>query len=354
MIKLKNKIIHIDIDAFYASVEELDNPSLKGKPLAVGGLSDRGIVATVNYPARRYGIHSAMPIFMARALCPSLIVVKSNREKYLKKSKEVFNIIADYSRNMEKVSIDECYIDLSHSNEPVNLAMDLKRRILKETGLTVSMGLSYNKFLAKIASDWKKPDGFMIISDSDMPEILYKLDINKVHGLGEMSQEKLRKIGINTIEDLMGLKEDFLFDLFGKMGIEIYERIRGIDRREVIPDRTRKSMGVERTFLETNNKKELNSYLDKYSKELAEDLKKYNLGFKTLTLKLKTHDFKTSTHSKTYSTTIKSYEDILEKSKALFKENYTEKKLRLMGISASNLVDLDTIQLSFKDIKNPD
>ncbi|CDZ74616.1 DNA polymerase IV [Peptoniphilus sp. ING2-D1G] len=347
---MKNNIIHIDIDAFFAQVEEIDNPSLKGKAVAVGGLSNRGIITTANYEARKYGIHSAMPIFIAKNLCPHLIMVESNMAKYKKKSQEVFSIVDKISKVVERVSIDECYVDIAHLKNPVDEVFALKGRIYEQTGLTVSIGMSYNKFLAKIASDWNKPNGFMIIVRDDMPEILYKLDIKKVHGLGEISQNKLRNIGVNTVEDLMELSEELLEDMFGKLGLEIYERIRGNDNRVVKPDRIRKSLGVERTFLDTGDKKLLLEYLEKYSKRLYEDLKKSNLGFRTLSIKFKNSNFKVSTHSKTFSYTIKDYDEILSLSNSMFNEHYDNKKLRLMGLTASNLVNLDVLQLSFDDL----
>lgn len=347
---MKRNIVHIDIDAFYASVEEAENKNLIGKPVAVGGVSNRSIIATVNYKARRYGLHSAMPIFMAKSLCPDLIIVKSDMKKYREKSKEIFGLIKTFSSNIEKVSIDECYLDISDEKDPVGFLYKLKDEIYKKFKLTVSIGLSYNKFLAKIASDWNKPDGFMIISESDVPEILYDLDIKKINGIGKKSQTKLRNVGINTVEDLIKLDEDFLVDMFGKMGSEIYLRIRGIDNRVVQTQRIRKSMGVERTFLDTNDEEVLKGYLKNYSRELSDDLLKEDLAFKTLTLKFKDTDFKTRTSSKSFLNPIKDYEDIYKESLELFEQNYNKKKLRLMGISASNLVDFDIFQLSFKDL----
>ncbi|RVU54317.1 DNA polymerase IV [Anaerosphaera multitolerans] len=348
----RNNIIHVDIDAFYASVEELDNPALIGKPMCVGGLSERSIITTANYEARKYGIHSAMPVFMAKQLCSDLIIVPMRRARYVEKSKEVFNIIQKYSDIVEKVSIDEAYIDITGKKaEPVDIIYSLKKDIKDSTGLTISAGLSYNKFLAKLASDWNKPNGMMIITKSDIPDILMPLDINKVHGLGKKSQEKLRDIGINTIEELLSLSEEFLFEMFGKMGIEVYHRIRGIDKRKVEPDRVRKSMGVERTFLDTNDTNTLTEYIKNFSKELSEDLKAKNLGFNTITLKLKKSNFKTTTHSKTFTYTIKDFEEIYDISMKIFNEEYTGEKLRLVGISASNLVDLNFEQLSFYNLK---
>lgn len=345
---MRNNIIHVDIDAFYASVEELDNESLKSHPVVVGGLSDNSIITTANYEARKYGIHSAMPIFMAKNLCPDLIIVPLRRKRYLEKSKEVFQVLEKYSDKIEKVSIDEAYLDISNNKkEPVEIVYSIMQRVKKETGLTVSIGLSYNKFLAKIASDWNKPQGMMIITKSEVPDILLNLDINKVHGIGAKSEKKLKNIGINTVEDLLQLSEEFLRENFGKMGHELYERIRGNDKREVIPFRERKSLGVERTFKNTKDIEKLLSYIDRFSKELSEDLSKKNLGFNTLTIKIKSANFEVTTKSKTFESTIIEYEDIKRIAKDLFLEIYTKENLRLVGVSASNLVDLDAVQLSF-------
>lgn len=345
---MRNNIIHVDIDAFYASVEELDNPSLIGKPMCVGGLSDRSIITTANYEARKYGIHSAMPVFMAKQLCSDLIIMPMRRSLYVEKSKEVFKIISKYSSIVEKVSIDESYLDISkNKHKPVDIIYALKADIKKNTGLTVSAGLSYNKFLAKLASDWNKPNGLMIITKSDIPDILKPLDINNVHGLGQKSQQKLRALGINTIEELLALPEDFLVEMFGKMGSEIYQRIRGIDNRKVEPNRVRKSMAVERTFLDTNDADLLREYIKIYAIELSKDLNEKNLGFYTITLKLKNSNFKTTTHSKTFPHVIRTFDEIYEISLKIFDEQYTGEKLRLAGISASNLTDLNYEQLSF-------
>lgn len=345
---MKNNIIHVDIDAFYASVEELDNKDLKNHPVVVGGLFDGAIVTTANYEARKYGIHSAMPIFMAKNLCKDLIVVPVRRERYLEKSKEVFNILSTYSKIIEKVSIDECYLDVSNSNrDSVEIVKSIMREVREKTGLSVSVGLSYNKFLAKVASDWNKPQGMKIISKEDVPNILLDLDISKVHGIGSKSEKKLKNIGINTVEDLLQLSEEFLTENFGKMGHELYERIRGIDNRKVTSHRERKSIGVERTFKSTRDKKVLHNYIDRFSRELSIDLKNKNLGFNTLTVKMKNSDFESTTKSKTLEHTIMSYEDIYRLSLELFEEVYKNESLRLIGVAASNLVDLNIIQLSF-------
>ena len=241
-------IVHVDLDAFYASCEELDNISLRGKALAVAGKSDRAIITTANYKAREYGIHSAMPVFIAKNLCENLIIVPMRRKRYLEKSKEVFDLLSTYTDIIEKVSIDESYLDLTDINPDYKFLKKMQDNILKKTGLSVSIGMSTNKFLAKLASDWNKPRGIKIISKDEVPDILMDLDIRKIHGIGKKSEDKLRNLGIDKVCDLYNLEEDFLINLFGKSGEDIYKRIRGIDDREVQTKIKRKSLGTERTI----------------------------------------------------------------------------------------------------------
>ena len=342
-----NKIFHIDCDAFYASCEELRNPNLKNFPMAVGGLSNKSIITTANYKAREYGIHSAMPVFIAKQLCPDLIMVKVDRKYYKKKSKEVFDIIESYSHTIEQVSIDEAYIFIDNNEDKNILAQKIQNQVLNETGIGVSIGISYNKFLAKLGSEWNKPDGFKYISEKMVPEILMPLDISKVHGIGKKSENKLRAIGINTVKDLYTLSEEFLVEMFGRFGHELFYRIRGIDKRKVEPIRDRKSMGVERTFISTSDEEQIRDYINKFSEELSQDFIKYNLGANTLTLKLKTEDFKVHTMSKTFLTLVFKKEEIEKIVLDLYENIKPDKKIRLLGISGSNLIDLNTRQLNF-------
>lgn len=340
-------IIHVDIDAFYASVEELDDNRIIGKPVVVGGKSNRGVVTTANYVARKYGIHSAMPMYMAKNLCDHLIIKPMRRDRYLEKSREVFEVLKNYTDKIERVSIDESYLDITGLGYDENIVYELQRNVFNKTGLSVSVGLSYNKFLAKLASDWNKPNGVMIIRESDIPEILFPLEIRKVHGIGRKSEEKLRNIGINKVEDLYGLSYEFLANMFKKSGEEIYNRIRGVDNREVTPNTMRKSLGTESTFEATKNKNELINYLKEFAKEVSEDLIVKEISGYTLTLKMKNEKFKVKTRSKTYDNAIYEEEDILNKSIEIFDEAYEGEKLRLIGITVSNLVDLNIRQLSF-------
>lgn len=340
-------IIHVDIDAFYASVEELDDKSIIGKPVVVGGKSNHGVVTTANYIAREYGIHSAMPMYMAKNLCDHLIIKPMRRQRYLEKSREVFEVLKTYTNKIEKVSIDESYLDISGLGYEEDIVYKLQEDVYKKTGLNVSCGLSYNKFLAKLASDWNKPRGVKIIREEDLPEILFPLDIRKVHGIGNKTEKKLRNIGINTVEDLYSLSYEFLTTMFKKSGEEIYKRIRGIDNREVTPNTVRKSLGTESTFEVTSKREELINYLKEFAREISEDLIVKEISGYTLTLKMKNENFKIKTRSKTYDETIYEEDDIFKKSLEIFEEAYNGEKLRLIGITVSNLVDLNIRQLTF-------
>lgn len=345
----KLSIIHMDMDAFYASVEEMDNPSLKGKPLIVGN-SDRGIVTTCNYEARKYGVHSAMPVFMAKKLCPHANFVPNRRERYLEISDKVFEIIYNLTDRVEKVSIDEAYIDISDIPLSSLEAVDYIRTNVKEKiGLTMSFGISYNKFLAKIASDWDKPEGLKIITEDMMPEILFPFPLEKVHGIGKKSAEKFYKIGVYTVKDLYNLDEEFLVKMLGKGGREVYNRIRGVDHREVTSKRVRKSIGSERTFVPTRDNKILYKYLDEFSRELSENLIDKNLKAKTISVKIKYDDFTNHQKSRTLPSYIDKSSDIYEISKELFSEFKRDKKIRLIGITLSNLTSSKIYQLELFD-----
>ncbi len=342
-----NNILHIDCDAFYASCEEIRNPKLKSLPVAVGGLTNKSIITTANYKAREYGLHSAMPVFIAKELCPNLILVPVDHDYYREKSNEVFDIIKTYAKDFEQVSIDEAYL-LVDNETSIDLAKKIQKEVFTKTTINVSIGISYNKFLAKLASDWNKPYGIKEISRSDMPNILLGLSISKVHGLGSQGVEKLHKIGIYTIDDLMKLDENFLIDLFGKQGIYIYNVIRGEDNREVNPIRERKSLGRERTFREnTNDIKVLYKYLEEISTKIESDLMKKDLQGKTVNLKLKRADFKTITRAITLQEPIYKTDDIYNSASDLLSEVYKGEYIRLIGISLSKLSARDSNQLTF-------
>lgn len=344
----KLNIIHVDMDAFYASVEEHDNPKLKGLPVIVGGLSDHGIVTTANYHARKYGVHSAMPIFMARKKCPHGCFISGRMGRYQEVSKQVFQVLYEFTDLVEQVSIDEAYLDISNTNiHPLIIVEKIKKRVMESTGLTMSVGISYNKFLAKLASDWNKPNGVKIIKPDMVPEILLPLPVKSVHGIGPKSAKKLNSIGIYLVEDLLRLSEEFLIELFGKSGRETYNRIRGIDPREINLNRERKSLGIERTFERgTNDKEELKRYLESFVLELATDLEHRRIHTRTITLKIKDEKFRTQTRSRTLTSHISSPKDIFEVAINLLDEININQKIRLLGVTASNLITIDLEQLT--------
>ncbi|MGL4740116.1 MAG: DNA polymerase IV [Sarcina sp.] len=334
----KRIILHIDVDAFFASVEIRDNSNLKGKPIVVGG-SDRGVVTTASYEARKYGIKSAMPLFMAKSLCSNLITVPINKGKYIQASKEIFKIFFSYTTLVEKVSIDEAYIDISDLNiDPIKFALKLKKEIKEKVGLTVSAGISYNKFLAKLASEWNKPNGIMMIKEEDANSILKNLDISKINGLGNKSIEKLNLLGIYKVKDLHKLSKSYLNNILGKFGDDIFNQIRGIDNRPVIPIHDRKSFGKEVTFNDdVIDMKILLYQLEKFSYEIETYIKTNNILFKTITIKIKTNTFETYTKSKSYNEYIGCGVDILQLSKEIFSTISLNKPLRLIGLTISNL-----------------
>lgn len=345
---MERTILHVDMDAFFASVEQKDNPSLKGKPVIVGGIGERGVVSTCSYEARKFGVHSAMPLFMARERCPIGIFLPVRYGRYKEISEEIFKIFYKITDKVEALSIDEAFLDItdtSYSGEQA--AKFIKDEVRKRLGLTLSIGISYNKFLAKLASDWNKPNGIMVIDKNMVPDILMPLSISKVFGIGKKSVEKLNNMGIFTIEDLFQLSEEYLKEIMGKMGQEIFFRIRGIDNRKVEPVRERKSVGKERTLkINTINKDDLLVYIKEFSKEVSYILKSKGCSGKTVTLKYKTGEFESHTRSRTLNEYIDSEEEIYNVVKEiLMKEEITE-EIRLIGLSVSSLKDGEIQQLS--------
>lgn len=349
---MANRIIfHVDMDAFFASVEELDNPNLKKYPVIVAGSSDRGVVTTANYPARKYGLHSAMPVFMAKKLCPHVVIVPVRKHRYSEMSKKIYSILNEFTPLTEMVSLDEAYMDMTKfTDDPFLTAENIQNRVFIETGLTMSIGISFNKFLAKIASDWNKPNGIKEINENMIPDILLDLPLRKVHGLGNVSIKKFNNIGVYSVEDLYKLSEEFLVEFLGTHGTEIYNRIRGIDNRLVMPYQERKSIGTESTFSsDISNLDELESIMDEYSKEITALLIKKGFMTKTLTVKLKDSDFKSKSRSETFIEYTDDIDTISIKARQLLKSLFTEANYRLMGLTASNLIDNTFKQLSLFD-----
>ena len=346
---MENNILHVDMDAFFASVEQRDNPELRGKPVIVGGMSERGVVSTCSYEARKYGVHSAMPIFMAKEKCPNGIFVSGRYGRYTKVSQDIFRILNDITPIIEQVSIDEGYIDISESKfrNGMETARYIKNRVFREVGLTISVGISYNKFLAKLASDWNKPNGIKEISRDMVPEILLPLPLSKIHGLGKVSVGKLNNMGIYYVRDLYKMPKDFYIEYLGKNGLEIYERIRGIDNRKIETVRERKSVGKERTLkFDTDNKEELLEYIREFSYEIESILNRKNVMGKTITLKFKTKDFENHTRSRTLNYYVSTQKEIYNAAKEMLESEELHQSLRLIGVSISSFKETEIEQMT--------
>ncbi|GLC31934.1 DNA polymerase IV [Clostridium omnivorum] len=342
-------IMHVDMDAFFASVEVVDNPKLKGKPVMVGGTTERGVVSTCSYEARVFGVRSAMPVFMAKARCPEGIFLPVRYERYKEVSNVIFSILHEITPYVEPLSIDEAYLDITDVNDkPIEVAKFIKNKVKKETGLTISIGISYNKFLAKLASDWNKPNGLKIITEGMMPKILFPLPVRNVYGLGQKSAKKLNDIGVFTIEELYKLPKELLIEFFGKYGSEIYDRIRGIDKRKVEISRERKSIGRETTLrTDTEDKEELKEYIWEFAVDISETMHNKNVSSKSITIKIKTASFVNHTRSKTLNYYIDNAEEIYKEACSIIDELKLDEKIRLIGLSVSSLKENKIEQLSF-------
>ncbi|SHI51729.1 DNA polymerase-4 [Dethiosulfatibacter aminovorans DSM 17477] len=349
---MKKKILHVDLDAFFASVEQLDNPKLKGKPVIVGGTSKRGVVATCSYEARKYGVHSAMSSVMAHKLCPNGIFVRGHMERYKEISSQVFEILHEVTDSIQQMSIDEAYLDITDLDEdPHDIAVWIKEEVKNRIGITISIGISYNKFLAKLASDWNKPDGIFKITEEDIPDILIPLPVLKVHGLGKKTAAKLNNIGIFTIGDLLQYDIKSLSYIFGQSRAEeIYNRIRGIDNRSIKVTSIRKSYGRETTFSEdTKDREYIREVLDIYLLKITDRLKKSNKLAKTVTVKIKYEDFEQITRSHSLTSYTSSYDLFKEAMDLVLDGVELKKKVRLAGVSLSNISDSEHYQMSIFD-----
>jgi len=346
-----SKIIHVDMDAFFAAVEQVDNPSLKGKPVMVGGAEDRGVVCTASYEARKYGVHSAMPGFIAKQKCPNGIFLPVRHSRYREVSRKIFDILYNITDLVEPLSIDESYIDVTDVEKtPLEIAQYIKDEVMKTTGLTISVGISYNKFLAKLASDWNKPDGIKVITKEMIPDLLKPLKIRKVYGIGKKSADRLNKIGIFTVEDLLKLPREYMIDFFGKYGVEVYDRIRGIDNRLVKPSREVKSVGRETTLEEdTKDRELLKISLAYFAEDISLSLKKRAIYGKTITVKIKTSKFEVHTRSKTIDRYIREENDIYEVACEILKEIELYGGIRLIGLTVSNFSDEIVEQINMFD-----
>lgn len=336
------KIIHIDMDAFYASVEQMDNPDLRGKPIAVGGSENRGVVAAASYEARKFGVRSAISGVLAKKNCPELIFVKPRFDRYKEISKKIHTIFHEYTDLVEPLSLDEAYLDVTHNKKgnpsATILAQEIRTRILNEVGLTASAGISVNKFIAKIASDYNKPNGQKTVNPDEVMSFLEELPIRKFYGVGKVTTEKMYQLGIFTGLELKSKTLEFLSTHFGKSGAFYYHVVRGIHDSEVKPDRITKSVAAEHTF-DTNLSSEIFmlEQLEKIATSLERRLKKQNIAGKTVTLKIKYSDFSQQTRSKTVPYFIADKGLILENVKELLYQERMKDSVRLLGISLSNL-----------------
>ncbi|NBB78656.1 MAG: DNA polymerase IV [Verrucomicrobia bacterium] len=297
--KASRRIIHIDMDCFYAAVEMHERPELIDKPLAVGGASGRGVLTTCNYPARKYGIRSAMPVFQAKQLCPQLIILPVRSELYRATSRQVRAIFARYTELIEPLSLDEAYLDVSHLKKPgAEIAREIREAIANETGLTASAGIGPNKLVAKIASDWNKPDGQCLVAPSRVDDFMRTLPVRKIWGVGPKSAARMAEHRIETCADLQAKDRTWLAREFGSFGLELYELCRGIDERPVQPNRIRKSLSNERTFSENlESLEDCHGILIQQHSELMEDLRQSapDRRIAKLLVKLKFSDFRRTT-----------------------------------------------------------
>jgi len=336
------KIIHVDMDAFYASVEQMDNPELRDKPLAVGGSSKRGVVAAASYEARKFGVKSAMSGFKAAKLCPDLIFVKPRFDRYKELSQRIRQIFFEYTDLVEPLSLDEAYLDVTQNKKgnpsATKIAEDIRTKIKTKVGLNASAGISINKFLAKIASDINKPNGQKTIPPEDVEEFIEQLDVRLFYGVGKVTKEKMYRLGIFTGLDLKQKSLEYLKHHFGKSGKYYYFVSRGIHHNPVKAERTRKSLGAERTFSENiSSEIFLEEKLNYIAEEVAKRLQKQDVAGKTITLKIKYSNFEVHTRSKTLKLFISSKDLIMEEAKALLYQEKLKDSVRLIGISLSNL-----------------
>lgn len=336
------KIIHVDMDAFYASVEQLDNPLLRGKPLAVGGNENRGVVSAASYEARKFGVRSAISGVLAKKYCPELIFVPPRFDRYKEISLQIRKIFYDYTDLVEPLSLDEAYLDVTinkKGNPSASLiAQEIRLRILNETGLSASAGISVNKFVAKIASDFNKPNGQKTVNPDEVEAFLEVLPIRKFYGVGKVTTEKMYQLGIFTGFDLKSKSQEFLEKHFGKSGTFYFNVVRGIHNSEVKSNRITKSVAAEHTFdINLTSEIFMLEKLKTIANELERRLKKHKIAGKTITLKIKFSDFSQQTRSKTLPYFVSDKSLLFETVKELLYQEKPKNSVRLLGISLSNL-----------------
>jgi DNA polymerase-4 len=344
------KIIHVDMDAFYASVEQRDNPDLRGKPVAVGGSSKRGVVAAASYEARAFGVRSAMPSITAQRQCPDLIFVKPRFEAYKAVSRQIREIFARHTDIIQPLSLDEAYLDVTEDKtglgSAVKVAKAIRAAIRDETGLTASAGVSYNKFIAKLASDQNKPDGLCVILPDQGPEFVASLPVRRFHGVGPRTAEKMAKLGVQTGADLVQMDEAWLAHHFGSWGSYLFKAARGIDDRPVNANSVRKSLGGELTYFDDKRSEaELRDALDEIIDIVWDRIERYQARGRTLVLKARYSDFRTLTRSRTVGHILSDRVEFASLGHALLDQILpAEMGIRLLGLTLSGLVGEEGVQ----------
>ncbi len=348
-------IIHVDMDAFYASVEQLDNPDLKGQCVMVGGTTNRGVVSAASYEARKFGVHSAMPIFQAKQKCPDGVFVPPRMSRYKAVSRHIMTILKGFSPLVEMVSIDEAYIDISGCTQilgsPREIALTIKKRVLKETFLTCSVGVAPVRFLAKIASDLDKPDGLTMIRSDQVDDFIDSLAIRKVPGVGKKSTEQLNRLGVRFLGDIKQYPKDMLTKRLGKFGHRLVELSNGIDTTPVSPESEHKSVSSEITLSKnTLDTRYLKQTLLQQSEQVSKELRKMGVKAKVVTLKLKHEDFKQITRRITIQTPTQSTKTLYKEATGLLDQYSLTRKVRLVGVGASGFIsEAEPVQMGIFD-----
>lgn len=358
------KIIHVDMDAFYASIEERDHPEHRGKPIVIANhpreTGRKGVVTTANYIARKFGIHSAMSAQKAFELCPEAIFISPRMNHYKMISRQIRGIFARYTDLIEPLSLDEAYLDVTQNKQNLSSATVIARRIQREvwqeTGLTCSAGVSYNKFIAKIASDYQKPAGLTVITPDETARFLWELPIEKFYGVGKKTVEKMKLLGIHAGEDLYLFDQSELISQFGKHGYVLYQRVRGIDNRAVEPERERKSIGKEHTFIQfLSDEDQVRVELKQIAQAVHVALHNSKLHGRTMVLKIRYADFDTLTRRKTRVDHFSQAKDIFQHAWELWLDHGTiERHVRLLGITITQLdpIHYENIQLPLWNTKH--
>lgn len=337
------KIIHIDMDAFYASVELKDRPDLQHLPVVISSHHPRAVIAAASYPARRFGLRSAMSMTQAKKLCPQVIVIEPNFNKYREVSAQIHAIFQKYTPIIEPLSLDEAYLDVTENLQNIpsatEVAMHIREDIFQATGLTASAGVAPNKFLAKIASDWNKPNGICVIKPSQVQGFIENLELKKIPGVGKVTQEKLKSLNLETLGDLQNIEEALLIHHFGKYGKQLFLYAKGIDERPVQTERERQSISKETTFDQDFNLQECQPYWPKLIDQVWEILEKKNLSARGVSAKLKLKNFQVLQHSKSFKNPLKNKDELRQILDMLLTEMHVppEEQFRLVGVGVYQL-----------------